>query len=111
LNGALTLAENLGDLGGLALAYQAYKISLGGKSAPVIDGLTGDQRFFLGWAQMWRAKMRPEYLRQWLLTIPYAPPEFRANGPVGHLASFYDAFGVKPGDRLYRAPDARIRIW
>jgi len=111
VNGALTLSENLGDLGGLSLAYRAYKISLGGKTAPVIDGLTGDQRFFLGWARMWRAKMRPEYLRQWLLTIPYAPSEFRANGPVTHLASFYDAFGVKPGDALYRAPEARVRIW
>ena len=111
VNGELTLAENLGDLGGLSLAYQAYKLSLGGKPAPVIDGLTGDQRFFLGWARMWRAKMRPEYLRQWLLTIPYAPPEFRANGPVSHLSSFYDAFGVKPGDALYREPGARIRIW
>src|SRR5207244_809421 len=77
VNGELTLEENIGDLSGLSLAYQAYRISLGDKPAPVIDGLTGDQRFFRGWAQMWRAKVRPEYLQQWLLTIPYAPPEFR----------------------------------
>jgi predicted metalloendopeptidase len=111
VNGALTLGENVGDLGGLALAYRAYRISLDGKEPPVIDGFTGDQRFFLGWAQVWRSVMREEYLRQWLLWIPHAPPRYRANGPVGHLDAFYAAFNVKPGDKLYVDPQKRVRIW
>jgi len=111
VNGARTLDENLGDLGGLSIAYQAYKISLDGKPAPVIDGLTGDQRFFMGWAQAWRAKSADGYIRQMLLIDPHAPPEFRTNGPVSNIDEFYAAFGVKPGDRLYREPDKRIRIW
>ena len=111
VNGALTLGENIGDLGGLALAYRAYRISLNGKEPPVIDGFTGDQRFFLGWAQVWRSVMREEYLRQWLLWIPHSPPQYRANGPVGHLDAFYAAFNVKPGDKLYVEPQKRVRIW
>lgn len=111
VNGSLTLGENIGDLGGLALAYRAYRISLNGKPAPVIDGYTGDQRFFLGWAQIWRSLVREEYLRQWLTWIPHAPPQFRANGPVSHIAAFYEAFNVKPGDKLYVEPGKRVRIW
>jgi putative endopeptidase len=111
VNGGLTRSENLGDLAGLAVAYRAYRISLDGRAEPIIDGLTGDQRFFLAWARAWRGAIRPEYLRQWLLTIPYAPPEYRANGPVSNMPAFYDAFAVKPGDRLYREPGARVTIW
>ena len=111
VNGALTLDENLGDLGGLSIAYQAYRISLEGRPSPVIDGLTGEQRFFAGWAQAWRTKSSEGYVRQMLLVDPHAPPEFRTNGPLGNLQAFYDAFGVKPGDRLYREPGARVTIW
>jgi putative endopeptidase len=111
INGVLTLGENIGDLGGLSIAYQAYELSLGGKPSPVIDGLTGEQRLFLGWAQIWRAKLRDEYLRQSLVAVPYAPPAYRANAPLTNLPGFYDAFGVKPGDRLYRAPGDRVAIW
>jgi len=111
VNGSLTRSENLGDLAGLAVAYRAYRISLHGRDAPILDGLTGDQRFFLAWARAWRGAIRPEYLRQWLLTIPYAPPEYRANGTVVNIEGFYEAFGVKPGDRLYREPGARVTIW
>jgi predicted metalloendopeptidase len=111
LDGAFTLGENFGDLGGLAIAYRAWKLALGNRPAPVIDGFTGDQRFFLGWAQMWRGKIRPEFLRQFVLSTPHAPPQFRANGPVSNMPEFYEAFGLKPGDRLFRPPEERVRIW
>ena len=93
------------------MAYRAYRLSLGNRTAPVIDGLTGDQRFFLGWAQIWRTQEREAYLRQISLSSSYAPAAYRANGPVTHLAAFYEAFGVQPGDALYRAPAERVRIW
>ncbi len=111
VNGTLAIAESLGDLGGLSVAYRAYQLSLGGKVAPVIDGLTGDQRFFLGWARIWRTKERPEYRRQLLLFSRYAPADYRANGTVGHLDAFYRAFDVSPGDRTYVAPEKRARIY
>jgi len=111
VNGLLTLGENVGDLGGLSIAHRAYLLSLKGKPPPVIDGLTGDERFFLGWAQIWRSKMRDEYVRQMVLAVPYAPPAFRANGPLSNLQGFYDAFRVKAGDKLYREPGDRIKIW
>jgi predicted metalloendopeptidase len=111
VNGMLTLDENLGDLGGLSIAYQAYRLSLQGRPAPVIDGVTGEQRFFMGWAQAWRTKSSDGYVRQMLLVDPHAPPEFRVNEPLSNLQAFYDAFGVKPGDRLYREEKARVRIW
>ena len=111
VNGVLTLGENVGDLSGLAMAYRAYRLSLGNRTAPIIDGFTGDQRFFLGWAQIWRTQEREAYLRQISLSSSYAPAPYRANGPVTHLAAFYEAFGVKPGDALYRAPAERVRIW
>ena len=111
VNGELTLGENIGDLGGLSIAYRAWKTSLAGQPPPVIDGLTGDQRFFMGWAQAWRLKAREEYLRQQILADPHAPAEYRANGPLGNIQAFYDAFGVKPGDKLYRDPAARVKIW
>jgi putative endopeptidase len=111
VNGLVTLRENVGDLSGLAIAWRAYKSSLGGRRSPVIDGFTGEQRFFLSWAQAWRGRIRDEYLRQWLLSTPHAPPRFRANGPLSNLPGFYDAFDVQPGDAMFIAPDKRIRIW
>jgi endothelin-converting enzyme len=111
LNGELTLGENIGDLSGMAVAYKAYKLSLGGKAAPDIDGFTGDQRFFLGWAQVWRRKYRDEELLKRLITDPHSPSEFRTNGPTTNIDAFYDAFAVKPGDRMYRQPAERVKIW
>jgi predicted metalloendopeptidase len=111
VNGELTLGENIGDLGGLSIAYKAWKLSLGGRPAPVIDGLTGDQRYFMGWAQAWRGKARDAYLQQQVLADPHSWYEFRVNGPVANIDAFYDAFGVKPGDKLYREPAMRVRIW
>jgi putative endopeptidase len=111
INGELTLGENIGDLSGMAVAFKAYKLSLGGKAAPEIDGFTGDQRFFLGWAQVWRRKYRDEELLKRVLTDPHSPSEYRANGPTSNIDAFYDAFAVKPGDRMYRAPSERVKIW
>jgi putative endopeptidase len=111
VNGELTLGENIGDLSGIAVAVKAYKLSLAGAQAPLIDGYTGLQRFFLGWAQVWSETRRDnETLR--LLTIDrHSPPEFRCNGPVSNLNDFYEAFGVKEGDKLYRPPAERVKIW
>ena len=111
VNGRLTLGENIGDLGGLSLAYRAYKMSLNGKEAPVIDGLTGDQRFFMAWAQVWRSKYRDEATRQQMLTDPHSPPGFRVNGVVRNLNAWYDAFDIQPDDALYLPPEERIHIW
>ncbi len=111
VNGQLTLGENIGDLSGLAVAYKAYRISLGGGEAPEIDGFTGPQRFFLGWAQMWRRRYRDDELRLRLLTDPHSPSEFRVNGIVANMAEFHEAFGLKATDRLYRAPGDRVKIW
>ena len=110
VNGALTLGENIADNSGLAIAYKAYQLSLGGKPAPVIDGLTGDQRFFLGFAQVWRSKTRDATLVARIKTDPHSPGEFRANGTLSNQPGFYDAFDVKPGDKMYtRAGKARHR--
>jgi predicted metalloendopeptidase len=111
LNGRLTLGENIGDLSGLAMAWRAYQLSLGGKPAPVIDGYTGAQRFFLGWSQGWRWKYRDNNLRMRLVTDPHSPAQFRVNGVVTNLDAFYEAFGVDVGDKLYRAPADRVKIW
>jgi len=111
VNGDFTLAENLADVTGVSLAYRAYLLSLKGQPAPVLDGFTGPQRFFMGWASMWRSKVRDSYMRQWLLTLPHAPYEYRANGPVSHLPGFYEAFGVTEGDRLFRRPATCVRMW
>lgn len=111
VNGQLTLGENIGDLGGLSLAYRAYRLSLDGKQPPVIDGYTGDQRFFMAWAQVWRAKAREEMARQLLVTDPHSPPEYRVNGIVRNFDEWYRAFDVKPGDKLYLPPEQRVRIW
>ncbi|QEH34349.1 Neutral endopeptidase [Aquisphaera giovannonii] len=111
VNGALTIGENIGDLGGLSIAHQAYRKSLKGEEAPVIDGLTGDQRFFTGWAQIWRAKFRDAELARRLATDPHSPAEFRCNGVLRNLPEFYAAFGVKEGDKLWLAPERRVKIW
>ncbi|WP_426106580.1 M13 family metallopeptidase [Massilia sp. TSP1-1-2] len=111
LNGALTLGENIGDNSGLAIAYKAYKLSLGGKSAPVIDGLTGDQRFFMGWNQVWRAKIRDAEQISRIKTDTHSSGKARANGTVMNQPAFYEAFGVKQGDKMYLAPSERVTIW
>ncbi len=111
LNGRLTLGENIGDLGGLTVAYEAYHLSLQGKPAPVLDGLTGDQRFFLSWAQAWRALMRDERLRTQVMSDPHSPPKFRVNGVVRNMDAWYTAFDVQAGEQLYLAPQERVRIW
>ncbi len=111
VNGRLTLGENIGDLSGLAVAYQAYKRSLNGEEAPVIGGFTGDQRFFLGWAQVWRTKYRDEALRQQLLTNSHSPGRYRVNGVLVNIPAFYEAFDVEPGDGMYLPPQERVEIW
>jgi predicted metalloendopeptidase len=111
VNGELTLGENIGDLSGAAVAYRAYIHSLGGVEAPVIDGYTGPQRFFLGYAQAWRSKWREGLMREIVLTDPHAPNEFRANGVVANMNEFYAAFGVREGDRLWRKDAERVKIW
>jgi putative endopeptidase len=111
INGKLTMGENIGDLSGLAQAYRAYKISLHGKEAPVIGGFTGDQRFFLGFAQIWRTKYRDAALRQQLLTDPHSPGTARAYVPLINNDAFEAAFNVQPGDKMYLPPEERVKIW
>jgi putative endopeptidase len=111
VNGALTIGENIGDLGGLTIAYKAYQKSLGGKTPAVIDGLTGPQRFFVGFGQIWRVKFRDAALRQRLATDSHSPGEFRCNGSLRNCSDFYEHFNVKEGDKLYLPPDERVRIW
>ena len=111
VNGKQTMGENIADLGGLLLALDAYRASLKGGRAPVIDGLTGEQRVFLGWAQVWRGKMREDRLRQLLVVDVHAPNEARVDVPVRNIDAFYSAFEIKPGDKMYVAPDGRARIW
>jgi putative endopeptidase len=111
LNGDLTMPENIADLGGAVLALDAYRMSLDGKPAPVIDGLTGDQRFFHAFAQLWRSRQRDETARLRILLDSHAAEQFRVNGVVRNIDAWYDAFGVKPGDALYLPPEERVRIW
>ncbi len=111
VNGELTLGENIGDLGGVNVSFAAYQLSLGGKPAPVIDGLTGEQRFFMGYAQIWRRKYREPELRRRLLTDPHSPSQYRVIGIVSNMEAFYKAFGIKEGDKMYIAPENRVRIW
>ena len=111
VNGKFTLGENIADLGGLTIAHQAYLLSLDGKEAPVIEGMTGDQRFFAGWGQIWRRKYREENLLNRLKTDPHSPSEYRANGIVTNIPEFYSAYEVKTGDNMFTAPDKRIKIW
>ena len=111
INGDLTMGENIGDMSGLEVAYEAYKMSLGGKPAPVIDGLTGDQRFFLSFAQAWRGKQRDDAIKTQVASDPHSPRRFRIIGPLRNLDAWYAAFGVGPDSKFYIAPDKRVRIW
>ena len=111
INGELTLGENIADLGGVNVALEAYHRSLSGHPAPVIDGFTGDQRVLLGWAQAWRGKAREDYIRKQVVSDPHSPRAFRVIGPTRNVDDWYDAFGVKPGDVYYVAPNQRVRIW
>ena len=112
VNGNLTEGENIADLGGVSIAFQAFENTLKGKPRPgKIDGFTPEQRFFMAWAQMWRENDRPQALRQRLIVDPHSPNEFRCNGPLSDFPPFYEAFGVKPGDSMYRADSVRAKIW
>lgn len=111
VNGQLTMGENIGDLGGVQMAYAAYRRHLGSGEAPVLDGLTGDQRFFLAWAQAWRTLLREDRLRSQLVTDPHSPPEYRVNGVVRNVDAWYEAYGVTPQNALYLPPEERVRIW
>ena len=111
VNGDLTLGENIGDLGGLTVAALSYKLSLNGQASPVIDGLTGDQRLFVGWSQVWRRNYRDEELGRRLMTDSHSPSHFRAMGTPRNIAAFYDAFAIEDGDKMYLAPDDRVKIW
>jgi predicted metalloendopeptidase len=111
INGRFTAGENIGDNGGLSVAYTAYRLSLNGKEAPALEGVTGDQRFYLGWAQVWRTLIRDQRLRNQVMTDPHSPSEFRVNGVVRDQDAWYKAFDVKPGDKLYLPPEQRVPIW
>jgi len=111
INGELTLGENIADNSGLAIAYKAYRLSLGASQAPVIDGLTGDQRLFLGWAQAWRGKVRDKQAILWIKSDPHAPDQFRGLLPEMNIGAFYEAFDVKPGDKMYLPPQRRVSLW
>jgi putative endopeptidase len=110
VQGKLTMGENIADLGGINLGLDAYHASLHGQPAPVIDGFTGDQRVFLGWAQVWREKARDDYRRQQVATDPHSPGPFRVIGPLRNVDAWYDAFDVKDG-KYYLKPEDRVRIW
>jgi predicted metalloendopeptidase len=111
VNGELTLGENIGDLGGLSMAYHAYQLSLGGQPAPLLDGFSGPQRFFLSWGQVWRTKQRDEFLLRVLKSDPHSPGRYRVNGVVRNLDAWYTAFDVTPKSALYLSPDQRVKIW
>jgi putative endopeptidase len=111
VNGALTVGENIGDLGGLSIALKAYEIALDGKDSPIIDGMNGYQRLFLAWAQAWRGKVRPEELRRRIATDPHSPAEFRCNQIVRNIPAFYTTFGVTKDDALWLDEDQRVAIW
>jgi putative endopeptidase len=111
INGDLTMGENIGDMSGLEVAYEAYKMALGGEPAPVVDGLTGDQRFFLSFAQAWRGEQRDDAIKTQVASDPHSPRRYRIIGPLRNLDAWYAAFDVKPGSKYYIPPDQRIRIW
>jgi putative endopeptidase len=111
VNGKLTIGENIGDLGGLNVAYEAFKMTNQGQSKEKMDGFTPDQRFFLSWAQVWRGNILPETANQLIVTDNHSPGEFRTIGAPVNMDAWYDAFDVKPGDKLYKKPEDRIRIW
>ncbi|PAJ71919.1 peptidase M13 [Pseudoalteromonas sp. NBT06-2] len=111
VNGQLTLGENIGDLGGLTVAYKAYQMSLNGDKSSVLDGYNGEQRFFMGWSQIWRRKYRDEELRNRLMTDPHSPSHYRVIGILANMPEFYKAFDVKQGDKMYIEPKSRVKIW
>jgi len=111
VNGEFTLGENIGDLGGLSIALKAYELSLNGEEAPVLDGYTGVQRVFIGWAQGWRGIQRDESLRTQIQTDPHSPRQYRVNGVVRNIPEFYEAFEVAETDALYLPPEERVKIW
>jgi putative endopeptidase len=111
VNGKLTMGENIGDLSGISIALKAYRISLNGKPAPVLDGFTGDQRFYLSYGQIWRSKYRDPAVRSQVLSNPHAPAPFRVIGATRNQDDWYAAFDVKPGDKYYIPPDQRVRLW
>ncbi len=111
VQGGLTMGENIGDASGVAVGLEAYHLSLNGQAAPELDGTTGDQRFFYGWAQVWASKYRDEALKQQVATDPHSPAQFRVIGPLRNVDAWYEAFGVQPGDKYYVAPEERVRIW
>jgi len=111
VNGELTLGENIADLGGLSIAYEAFKNTPQGKSEEKIDGFTGDQRFFLAWAQVWRQNIRDEELANRIVVDPHSPGEFRTNGPLSNMPEFYKAFNVRSGYRLWRPDNERAKVW
>jgi endothelin-converting enzyme len=111
VNGELTLGENIADVSGVAMSYRAYKLALNGKQSLVLDGFTGDQRFFIGFAQVWARKYRDDEMRKRLLTDPHSPSEYRVNGIVANQPEFYAAFKLKPQDKLFREPAERVKIW
>jgi predicted metalloendopeptidase len=111
VNGAFTMGENIGDLAGVTMAYRAHQLSLNGEEAPIIAGFTGDQRFFMGWAQVWRRLYRDDELRRRLKVDPHSPSEHRTNGTVVNIDAFHEAFGTQPGDGMWKAAEERVRIW
>jgi putative endopeptidase len=111
INGSLTQGENLADNGGMQIAYEAFKRTPEGKSDTKIDGFTPDQRFFLSLAQIWRMKISDARTRMSIATNPHSPPIYRTNGPMSNMTSFYDAFKVKPGDKMYRPDSLRVKVW
>jgi putative endopeptidase len=111
INGDFTMGENIGDMSGLEVAYEAYKMSLGGKAAPVIDGLTGDQRFFLAFAQAWRGNQRDDAIKTQVASDPHSPRRFRIIGPLRNLDAWYTAFNIAPDSKFYIPPEKRVRIW
>lgn len=111
VNGQLTLGENIGDLGGLSIAYEAYKLALNGRPAPVLDRYTGEQRLFIGWAQVWARKYREEALIERIKSDPHSPSEYRANGTLENIPAFHEAFNTRPGDGMWKAPEDRVQIW
>jgi putative endopeptidase len=111
VNGELTMGENIADLGGVVVALDAYRASLKGQPAPVIDGLSGEQRVFLGWAQAWRGKVRDDAVRRQVVSDPHSPRQYRVNGVMRNIDAWYDAFKVKPDEKLFVEPNGRVRIW
>lgn len=111
VNGELTLGENIADVGGINIAYDAFKRTAQGKSSEKIDGFTADQRFFLSWAQVWRQNITDENLNQRIVTDPHSPGKFRTNGPLTNMPEFYEAFGIKQGDKMFRPAAERVKVW